>query len=73
MRKTISAVVVACIAAVSFTAAAPAAMADSVVIKVKPRLPVVRKVVVVAPRCYTKTVKHVYNRKVVITKKRVCN
>jgi hypothetical protein len=69
MRKTISAAIVACIAAVSF--AAPA-MADSVVIKVKPRVPVVKKVVVVHPACYTKTVKRVYNHKVVVTKKRVC-
>ncbi len=69
MRKTISAAVVACFAAVSFTAPA---MADSLVIKVKPRAPVVKKVVVVKPACYTKTVKRVYNHKVVITKKRVC-
>lgn len=71
MRKTIAAAVVACFAAVSFTAAAPAAMADSVVIKIKPRVPVVKKVVI-RPVCYTKTVKRVYNRKVVITKQRVC-
>jgi len=71
MRKTISAIAVACIAAVSFTAPAPA-MADTVIIKVKPRVPVVRKVVIV-PRCYTKTVKRIYNRKIVITKKRICN
>jgi hypothetical protein len=68
MRKIISAAVVACFAAVSFTAPA---MADSLVIKVKPRVPVVKKVVV-KPACYTKTVKRVYNHKVVITKKRVC-
>lgn len=68
MRKTISAAVIACFAAVSFTAPA---MADSVVIKVKPRIPVVKKVVV-RPACYTKTIKKVYNHKVVITKKRVC-
>jgi hypothetical protein len=68
MRKTISASIVACIAAISFSAPA---MADSVVIKVKPRVPVVRKVVVV-PVCRTVTVKKIYNRKVVITKRRVC-
>lgn len=69
MRKTVSAAIVACFAAVSF--AAPA-MADSVVIKIKPRVPVVKKVVIVRPACYTKTVKRIYNNKVVITKKRVC-
>jgi hypothetical protein len=69
MRKTVSAAIVACFAAVSF--AAMPAMADSVVVKVKPRLPVVKKVVV-HPACYNKTVKRVYNHKVIITKKRVC-
>jgi hypothetical protein len=68
MRKTISAAIVACVAAVSFSAPA---MADSVVIKVKPRVPVVKKVVIV-PACHYVTVKKVYNRKVVITKRKVC-
>jgi hypothetical protein len=70
MRKTVSAAIVACFAAVSFSAPMPA-MADTVVIKVKPRVPVVRKVVV-RPACYMKTVKRYYNHKVVVTKKRVC-
>lgn len=69
MRKTISAAVIACFAAVSFTAPA---MADSVVIKVKPRVPVVKKVVIVRKPCYYRTVKTVTNRKVVIVKKRIC-
>lgn len=79
MKKTISAAVIACLAAVSFTAPA---MADSLVIKVKPpqpavnrviirKQPVVKRVVVRKP-CYYKTVKTVTNRKVVIVKKRVC-
>lgn len=81
MRKTITAAVVACFAAVSFTAPA---MADSLTIKVKPnspvvnrvvikpRVPVVKKVVVVRQACYYKTVKTVTNRKTVIVKKRIC-
>jgi hypothetical protein len=70
MRKAISAAVVACFALGSF-AAAPA-MADSVVIKVKPRYPVVKRVVVTRQPCYYKTVKTITNRKTVIVKKRVC-
>lgn len=70
MRKTVSAAVVACFAAVSFAAPLPA-MADSLVIKVKPAAPVVKRVVI-RPACYTKTVKRIYNNKVVITKKRIC-
>lgn len=69
MRKTVSAAIVACFAAVSFSAMP--AMADSVVIKVKPPVPVVKRVVI-RPACYTKTVKRIYNNKVVITKKRIC-
>ena len=80
MRKTITAAVVACFAAVSFTAPA---MADSLTIKVKPnttvnrvvirpRVPVVKKVVIVRQACYYKTVKTVTNRKTVIVKKRIC-
>jgi hypothetical protein len=69
MKKIISAAVVACFAASSF--AAPV-LADSVVIKVKPRYPVVRTVVVRDQPCYTKTVKTITNHKTVIVKKRVC-
>ncbi|MDB5526401.1 MAG: hypothetical protein JWM58_4164 [Rhizobium sp.] len=79
MRKTITAAVIACFAAVSFTAPA---MADSLTIKVKPNTPVVnrvvikppvvKKVIVVRKACYNKTVKTVTNRKTVIVKKRIC-
>jgi hypothetical protein len=68
MKKTISAAVVACFAAVSFTAPA---MADSLTIKIKPSAPVVKKVIIRQP-CYNKTVKKIYNNKVVIKKVRVC-
>jgi hypothetical protein len=68
MKKTISAAVVACFAAVSFTAPA---MADSLTIKIKPNTPVVKKVIIRQP-CYYKTVKTVTNRKTVIVKKRIC-
>ena len=78
MKNAISAAVVACIAAVSFTAPA---MADSLVIKVNPnhsrvvvkQRPVVKRTVVVRTRCYDRTVKRIYNHKTVITKQRVCN
>jgi hypothetical protein len=68
MKKTISAAVVACFAAVSFTAPA---MADSLTIKIKPNTPVVKKVIIRQP-CYYKTIKTVTNRKTVIVKKRIC-
>lgn len=70
MKKTIIAAVVACAAAVSFSAPASA---DSLKIVVKPRVPVVKKVIVVQPRCYYKTVKVIKYNKTVITKKRICN
>ncbi|MGV3548859.1 hypothetical protein [Rhizobium sp.] len=70
MKKTVIAAVVACAAALSFSAPASA---DSLKIVVKPRVPVVKKVIVVQPRCYNKTVKVVRYNKTVITKKRVCN
>jgi hypothetical protein len=68
MKKTIIAAVVACAAAFSFSAPA---FADSIKVVVKPRVPVVKKVVVRQP-CYYKTVKEVRARKTVITKKRIC-
>lgn len=68
MKKTILAVVVACAAAISFSAPASA---DSLKIIVKPRVPVVKKVVIRKP-CYYKTVKVIKARKTVITKVRVC-
>lgn len=68
MKKTIIAAAVACAAALSFSAPASA---DSVKIVVKPRVPVVKKVVVRQP-CYYKTVKEVRARKTIITKKRIC-
>jgi hypothetical protein len=78
MKKTLIAAAAVCLAAVSFTAPA---MAETVVIKVKPvhpvarvviRQPVVRKVVL-APSCRTKVVKVVTNHRTVIKKTRVCN
>ena len=70
MRKVLSAAIVACFAAGSY--AAPV-MADSLVIKVRPNTPVVKRVVITNRKpCYTKTVKTVTNRKTVIVKKRVC-
>jgi len=69
MKKTIIAAAVACAAALSFSAPASA---DSVKIVVKPRVPVVKKVVVVRQPCYYKTVKEVRARKTIITKKRIC-
>jgi len=68
MKKTLVAAVVAIAASLSFSAPASA---DSVKIIVKPRVPVVKKVVIRKP-CYYKTVKKVTNRKTVITKVRVC-
>lgn len=68
MKKTILAAVVACAAAVSFSAPASA---DSLKIVVKPKVPVVKKVIVRQP-CYYKTVKVIKANKTVITKKRVC-
>lgn len=68
MKKTIIAAAVACAAALSFSAPASA---DSVKIVVKPRVPVVKKVVVRQP-CYYKTVKEVRARKTIVTKKRIC-
>lgn len=79
MIRTVAAAV-AFLAAVSFTVPA---MADSVVVKVKPAphvigkvvirpRPVVRRTVVVRPACYTKTVRIVSNHKTVIRKTRVC-
>jgi len=69
MRKTLTAALVACFAACSFSA--PAAMADSITIKVKPHRPVVKKVIIRQP-CYYKTVKKYHRHKVVIRKVRVC-
>lgn len=68
MKKTIIAAVVACAAAFSFSAPASA---DSLKIVVKPRVPVVKKVVITQP-CYYKTVKVYKANKTVITKKRIC-
>jgi hypothetical protein len=68
MKKTIIAAVLACAAAISFSAPASA---DSIKVTVKPRVPVVKKVVIRKP-CYYKTVKVVKHRKTIITKVRVC-
>ena len=68
MKKTIIAAALACAAAISFSAPASA---DSVKVIVKPRVPVVKKVVIRKP-CYYKTVKVIKNRKTIITKTRVC-
>jgi hypothetical protein len=68
MRKTITAAVLACFAAASFTAPV---MADSLIIKVKPRTTVVKKVIIRKP-CYYKTVKTYKNHKTIIVKKRIC-
>lgn len=68
MKKTIIAVAVACAAALSFSAPVSA---DSLKVIVKPRAPVVKKVVIRQP-CYYKTVKVYKANKTVITKKRVC-
>ena len=67
MKKTIIAVAVVCAAAFSFGPAS----ADSVKIVVKPRVPVVKKVIIRQP-CYYKTVKVYKANKTVITKKRIC-
>lgn len=69
MKKTILAAAVACVAAVSFSMPASA---DSLKIVVKPKVPVVKKVVVIRKPCYYKTVKVIKNRKTIITKTRVC-
>ena len=68
MKKTIIAAAVACAAALSFSVPASA---DSLKVVVKPKVPVVKKVVIRQP-CYYKTVKVIKNRKTIITKKRVC-
>jgi hypothetical protein len=68
MKKTIIAAALACAAAISFSAPASA---DSIKVIVKPKVPVVKKVVIRKP-CYYKTVKVVKNRKTVITKVKVC-
>lgn len=68
MKKTILAAALACAAALSFSAPASA---DSLKVIVKPKAPVVKKVVIRKP-CYYKTVKVVKNRKTVITKVKVC-
>ena len=68
MKKTIIAVAVACAAAFSFS---QPVSADSLTIKVKPRAPVVKKVVIRKP-CYYKTVKKYNANKTVITKDKVC-
>lgn len=68
MKKTILAAAVACAAALSFSAPASA---DSIKVIVKPRVPVVKKVVIRKP-CYYKTVKVIKARKTIITKQRVC-
>ena len=69
MKKTIIAVAVVCAAAFSF---GPSASADTLQVIVKPRGPVVKKVVVVRQPCYYKTVKVYKANKTVITKKRIC-
>lgn len=68
MKKTIIAAALACAAAISFSAPASA---DSLKVIVKPKAPVVKKVVIRKP-CYYKTVKVVKNRKTIISKVRVC-
>jgi hypothetical protein len=68
MKKTLTAAVVAIVAAVSFSAPVSA---DTLKIIVKPRAPVVKKVVIRQP-CYMKTVKVIKANKTVITKKRIC-
>ena len=68
MKKTFLAAALACAAAISFSAPATA---DSLKIVVKPRVPVVKKVIIRKP-CYYKTVKVIKYNKTVITKKRVC-
>lgn len=68
MKKTIIAAAMACAAAISFSAPASA---DSIKVIVKPKVPVVKKVVIRKP-CYYKTVKVIKNRKTIITKVRVC-
>lgn len=68
MKKTIIAAAVACAAALSFSVPASA---DSLKIIVKPKVPVVKKVVIRQP-CYYKTVKVIKYNKTVITKKRIC-
>ncbi|MBX9456009.1 MAG: hypothetical protein KL863_08280 [Rhizobium sp.] len=69
MKNTIIAAVVACAAALSFSAPTSA---DTLKVIVKPKAPIVKKVVIRKP-CRYKTVKVVKNRKTVITKVRVCN
>lgn len=68
MKKTIIAAALACAAAISFSAPASA---DSIKVIVKPKVPIVKKVVIRKP-CYYKTVKVIKNRKTIITKVRVC-
>jgi hypothetical protein len=68
MKKTVFAAVLACAAAISFSAPASA---DTLKVIVKPKVPVVKKVIVRQP-CYYKTVKVIKNNKTVITKKRIC-
>jgi hypothetical protein len=68
MKKTIIAAAMACAAAITFSAPASA---DSIKVIVKPRVPVVKKVIIRQP-CYYKTVKVIKNRKTIITKTRVC-
>lgn len=69
MKKTVAAVVIAGLTAISF--AAPS-MAATVVLKVKP---VPHKVVIVKrkPVCHWKTTKVMTNHKTVVKKTRVCN
>lgn len=69
MKKTIIAAAMACAAAISFSAPASA---DSLKIIVKPRVPVVKKVIIVRQPCYYKTTKVIKYNKTVITKKRIC-
>ena len=68
MKKTIFAAVLACAAAISFSAPTSA---DTLKIIVKPKVPVVKKVIIRQP-CYYKTVKVIKNNKTIITKKRIC-
>lgn len=68
MKKTIIAVVVACAAAFSFSAPTSA---ETLKIIVKPKAPVVKKVVIRKP-CYYKKVKVIKARKTIITNVRVC-
>lgn len=67
MKKFIFAAVMASFSLVQL----PSVASADVIIKVKPRIPVVKKVIVRQP-CYYKTVKKYRGNKVTIVKQRVC-